>query len=160
MIDTQNVHFSRSSPPYLSFLDSIHLSLFKGRCYFRKFGRQEDWDEPLPRHLDDEIVEWQKDLKKLSTIQIPRYSQIPEETKITYHMFSDASEKPYGSVDYQQSFHISGMVSTQLVLSKSRFTPLKKTNTPRLELLSASLGIKLGKKIIDVYEINMEKVKF
>ena len=31
---------------------------------------------------------------------------------------------------------------------------------PRLELLSASLGLKLAKKIIDVYEINMEKVTF
>ena len=31
---------------------------------------------------------------------------------------------------------------------------------PRLELLSASLELKLAKKIIDVHEINMEKVTF
>ena len=38
-------------------------------------------------------------------MQIPRYLQIPEETKeVTYHVLNDASEKSYGSVVYQLSF--------------------------------------------------------
>ena len=52
-------------------------------------------------------------------------------------MFNNASEKIYGIVVYQQSFYISGLVSTELLLSKSRVAPLKTTSTPRSELSSA-----------------------
>ena len=73
--------------------------------------------------------------------------QIFEEIEwVAYHVFNDASEKAYGSVVYQWSFYISGFVSTQLVVSNSRVAPLKKSSIPKLELLSASLGIKLLKK--------------
>ena len=87
--------------------------------------------------------------------QIPRCLQISEETEeLTYHLFNDASEKTCESVVYQQSIY-KYRLSTQLVLSKSRVAPLKTTSTPRLELLGASLGLKLAKKIIDMYEIKI-----
>ena len=50
--------------------------------------------------------------------------------------------------------------STGLVLSNWKVAQLKTTSVPRLELLITSLGLKLSKKIIDVYEINMDKVTF
>ena len=56
MIDTQNVHFSRSSPLYLNPLDSFHLLLFQER-YHKVWLNGSDWDELLPRHLNDEIAE-------------------------------------------------------------------------------------------------------
>lgn len=71
-------------------------------------------------------------------MQIPICLQISEETEeVTYHVFNNASEKIYGIVVYQQSFYISGLVSTELLLSKSRVAPLKTTSTPRSELSSA-----------------------
>ena len=50
--------------------------------------------------------------------------------------------------------------STELVLSNSKVAQLKTTSVPRLESLFTSLGLKLSKKIIDMYEKNMNKVTF
>ena len=53
-------------------------------------------------------------------------------------MLNDGSEKAYGSVDNQWLFYKPGLVSTQVVLSRSRVAPVKKT---RSELLNASLRL-------------------
>ena len=46
------------------------------------------------------------------------------------------------------------------MLSKSRVAPLQTMSIPRLELLSASLGLKLAKKVVDIYQISMDKMTF
>ena len=49
-----------------------------------------DWVKPLSHHLNDEVVEWQKDLTKLSTKQVPRCVQALEETEdVTYYTLND-----------------------------------------------------------------------
>lgn len=77
MIDTQNVHFSKSFDP-IRFLLPFIIQW--------KVLHQEIWligselHEPLLGQLNDEITEWQKNLTKSSTTQIPRCLQFLEET--------------------------------------------------------------------------------
>ena len=75
-------------------------------------------------------------------------------------MFNDASEKAYGSVIYQRSIYKSGKISTNLITSKSKVAPLQATSIPRLELLSAVLGLGLARKLVNVFQLSMDVVTF
>ena len=104
-----------------------------------------DWDDPLPLNISKKITNWLKGLETLSSFQVPRCLQCSEEvSEVTFHVFNDASEKAYGSVVYQRSIYKSGTISTNLVMSKSKVGPLQATSIPRLQLLSAVLGLRLA----------------
>ena len=75
-------------------------------------------------------------------------------------MFNDASEKAYGSVVYQRSIYKSGTISTNLVMSKSKVGPLQATSIPRLQLLSAVLGLRLAWKLVNAFQLSMDVVLF
>ena len=66
MIDTLNVHFSRGFPRSFPFDSLGFLSTFVIQEEVWLTGS--DWDEPLPRHLNDKTTKWQKDLTKLLII--------------------------------------------------------------------------------------------
>ena len=73
---------------------------------------------------------------RFRTIQIPRwyFCESNSSPKIEIHTFRDASEKAYGAIIYLRSI-IDGSIHTNLVTSKTRVVPTKKTTLPRLELL-------------------------
>ena len=75
-------------------------------------------------------------------------------------MFNDASEKAYESVIYQRSIYKSGTISINLVMSKSKVAPLQATSIPRLELLSAVLGLRLARKLVNAFQLSMDVVTF
>ena len=62
---------------------------------------------------------------------------------IELHAFKDASPKAYGSALYAHAEDVSGQVRTQLLMSKSRVAPIKRTFLPRLELLAAIINARL-----------------
>ena len=51
-------------------------------------------------------------------------------------------------------------ISTRMIVSKSRVAPLKATSIPQLELLGAILGLKLAKKVVETYGIELKSVVF
>ena len=73
----------------------------------------------------------------------------PNPDSIQIHGFADASERAYGAVLYIRSTTADGRVSVQLLCSKSRVAPLKKTTLPRLELCAAVLLAQLTNRIIE-----------
>ena len=75
-------------------------------------------------------------------------------------MFNDAFEKAYGSVSYQASTHKSSKILTNLAISKSKVAPLRAISIPRLELLGAVLGLRLARKIANVFQLSMDMVTF
>ena len=77
MIDTQNVHFSKSFDPIRFLLPFI----IQWKVLHQEISLiGSEWHEPLLGQLNDEITEWQKNLTKSSTTQIPRCWQFLEET--------------------------------------------------------------------------------
>ena len=59
-------------------------------------------------------------------------------------MFADASTEVYGAAVYQRTTYASGEVKIELVLAKTKVTPLEAVNVPRLELLAAVLAARLS----------------
>ena len=120
-----------------------------------------DWDDPLPLNISKKVTNWLKGLEILLSFQVPRRLQCPEEvSEIIFHVFNDASEKAYGSVIYQRSIYKSGKISTSLVMSKSKVAPLQAISIPRLELLSAVLGLRLARKLVNAFQLSMDVVTF
>ncbi|KAK3756708.1 hypothetical protein RRG08_035464 [Elysia crispata] len=67
-------------------------------------------------------------------------------------VFADASEKAYGCCVYLRTT-VNGQVFVNLVTSKTRVAPLKKTTLPRLELLAALLAARLLKFVTSALQL-------
>ncbi|XP_054276611.1 uncharacterized protein LOC128995618 [Macrosteles quadrilineatus] len=102
-----------------------------------------DWDEPL----DDSVISvWNKfanELPYIEMLKIPRYVGLSSAKDIQLHAFSDASEAGYCSCVYLRVVNSQGIISTYLLIAKSRVAPLKRISIPRLELCGAHLMSKL-----------------
>ena len=57
------------------------------------------------------------------------------------HHFSDASTVGYGQCSYLRMKDEHDLISTCLVMSKSKVTPKRSTTIPRLELMAAALSV-------------------
>jgi hypothetical protein len=86
--------------------------------------RKVDWDEEIPLDLNTKWKRWFVELKSNESVSIPCcYSTlIPCLDKIDLHIFVDVA----------------------LVRAKTRVSPRRQQTIPRLELLAATLGIKLA----------------
>ena len=120
-----------------------------------------DWDDELPDKLKNEWQKWFRELHLLREIKIPRCLKNGNPvTSITLHSFSDASEKAYAAVIYSRHEYEDKSVTTQLIASKTRLSPLKALSIPRLELMGALIGIRLTKQISAALEIPVTDTTF
>jgi len=113
-----------------------------------------NWDDELKNSLHNDCVSWIKQFSILNTIRIPRHVGLNPEAHI--HVYVDASESAYGCVVYLK--HDSSPMS--LVASRSRVCPLKAVTMPRLELLSAVLGLEVGIKVAQAMEVDSNCIRF
>ena len=74
------------------------------------------------------------------------------------HCFSDASEKAYAAVVYLRSPYEDGRIDVNLVASKTKAAPLKKQSIPRLELLGATILVRLVKAVQNALPQKLEPV--
>ena len=65
------------------------------------------------------------------------------DTKVSLHVFTDASSKAYAAAAYLRVADIKGNVAVNLVALKCRLTPPDGDTIPRLELLGAFLRARL-----------------
>ena len=83
-----------------------------------------------------------KDLHLCNNVPIPRGLTIGSHQSIKMmeiHGFSDVSECAYAAVVYVKVEYESGLINVNFVISKSKVSPIRKQNIPRLELLGACL---------------------
>ncbi|XP_035222986.1 uncharacterized protein LOC118195772, partial [Stegodyphus dumicola] len=126
---------------------TVRIKLLLQKLWLRKLS----WDEELPSDLNDEWSQWCSELSELSYISVPRFALDSCDENIEIHVFSDASQKLYGAAVYVKVQN-QEKISVNLLASKSRVSPVKKVSLPRLELLRALIGARLGtevKKVLD-----------
>ncbi|XP_052561903.1 uncharacterized protein LOC120426371 [Culex pipiens pallens] len=97
-------------------------------------GKPWDWNDPLPKSMLDEWMQFYEQLHYLNNLRIPRFAMIPNPVHIQLHFCSDASEKALGANLYIRSEDKEGRVKVSFFTSKSRVAPLKRQPIPRLEL--------------------------
>ncbi|XP_046404684.1 uncharacterized protein LOC124170045 [Ischnura elegans] len=117
-----------------------------------------EWDQLLPVNL---AISWQKfrsSLKKLELISVPRWIQFSNEnlSNVTFHGFSDASERAYAAAVYIRVSDRTHGVSVNLLVAKTKVAPVKTISVPRLELCAAVLLTRLLVKLIG--GLRLEKV--
>ena len=97
-----------------------------------------NWDE---RVSSSTYTKWKTFLDQFSSvdsIQIPRWINYCLEGNIQFHGFCDASEKAYCAAVYVR-MDTESKSSVNLLIAKSKVSPLKRVSLPRLELCGAVL---------------------
>ncbi|XP_052449737.1 uncharacterized protein LOC128011416 [Carassius gibelio] len=116
------------------------------------WDKPRDWDDPcIPQDLQKAWKEWESELHLLPSILVPRpYAPgLTEEMVVSrqIHVFSDASERVYGSVSYLRTEDVQGRVYLAFLAARSRVAPRRQLSIPRLELCGALTAAQLSKTI-------------
>lgn len=142
-------------------LGFVNPVIVKAKIFMQEICRLKmDWDAALPVHMVSEWEQYRVQLKELSNVNLPRHMLITDPVDIQLHIFSDASERAYGSVAYLRSDNNNGERLVQLVCSKSRVSPLSPTTLPRLELCGALLSVQLAKKLVKSLGVNITSTTY
>ncbi|XP_028314116.1 uncharacterized protein LOC114470250 [Gouania willdenowi] len=113
------------------------------------WGKKRDWDDPhLPEGLLQLWQAWVSELPLLPNVTINRCyvhsdTDLPTASQ-SIHIFSDASERAYGSVAYLRTVSAEGEVQVTFLAARSRVAPVRQQSIPRLELCAAHIGAQLG----------------
>jgi len=107
------------------------------------------WDEEIAHEkLRDEFTLWESELQDISNMSLPRcfipFDFDNTRTEQQLHVFSDASERIYGSVAYLRTENEHGQTYVSFVAARSRVAPTKQVSMPRLELCAALTGAQLA----------------
>lgn len=119
-----------------------------------------DWDDDIPEEYRSRWEKWRKDLPTLEKCTIQRCLK-PEhfgkaiESQI--HSFSDASFEGYGQVSYLRQVNNKGDIHCAFLMGKSRLAQLKAITIPRLELMAAVLSAKIGNKLAEEIEHDLQQ---
>lgn len=65
------------------------------------------------------------------------------------HHFADATEDAYGTTSYLLLHNASGEVQSTLIMANARVAPLKCPTIPRMELIVATVAVKMDKLLKD-----------
>ena len=101
--------------------------LVKWKILFQKVCKVGiSWDQTIPQEL---VCEWEQifeDTMNCKMVIIKRCNaNLAHALKLELHEFSDSSLKAYGCCVYIKIIHLDGTVTTSLVTSKSRFSPMR-----------------------------------
>ena len=103
------------------------------------------WDEIIPDDLKTEWLKILPELQRASKLEFPRNIMVSSDTIL--HAFCDASNAAYGAVIYATN-----NLTSNLLISKGRVTPLKSKSIPRLELIAANLAARLIDYVTKAYK--------
>ena len=120
-----------------------------------------DWDVQLTK---EHLKKWNTliaGLEILNHVRIPRCYFENKSSKLKsaeLHCFSDASEKAYAAAVNVCSTYDDERVDVNLIVSKTRVAALKEQSIPWLELLGATILVRLAKTVQDVLPRKLETV--
>ena len=124
------------------------LFLLKGKQILQKLCEQGlKWDEELSKETAVEWIKWKDKLLDLESVHMKRCFILPTFGKVKdciLHYFSDVCKKGYGQITYLRALDESGKVHRSLVMGKARVAPLKYITISRMELVAATLSVKIS----------------
>ncbi len=125
----------------------------------RRKERRIDWDAPIPAEKLTEWYRWYEEAKRLFHIVIPRPFRTRQDspTSTSFMVFSDASEKAYGTCAYLMHCYEDGAIECRLIAAKARVAPLKRLSNPHLELMGA---VRLAETLINELKTPIHRVIF
>ena len=81
-------------------------------------------------------------------------------TECSLHHFADACKYSYGQVSYLCLVDNNGRIHCSLMIGKARVAPLKVMTIPRMELVAATLSVKMSILLRKELEIPVNKEVF
>lgn len=136
----------------------------QGRALLRELtSEQSDWDTPLPEDKLNRWEAWRDSLQDLKQLSAPcRYT----ETSLTgaihteLYIFSDASTKAIGVVEYLKVINSDGKAEVGFVMAKAKLMPQSEPTVPRLELCAAVLAVEMADLIHDELDLKLDSSNF
>ena len=120
-----------------------------------------NWDDKLPLEINGKLQRWCDDLEILSVIRIPRCVRLSRcPISMSLHLFSDASKEAMATVAYARTKYESGDICVRLIASKSKVAPLRVTSIPRLELMGATMSVRLASILAPIFEVQEQDVYY
>ena len=103
------------------------------------------WDEGIPPALACSWSSFRESLSDLGEIKVPRWiSYVPNETRVQFHGFCDASERAYcATVFLRVQCTNQTQTFSNLLVARTKVAPVKVISVPRLELCGAILLARL-----------------
>ncbi|XP_075163287.1 uncharacterized protein LOC142235924 [Haematobia irritans] len=126
-----------------------------------KIAKALDWNDTLPKNIQQEWLRFRSKLKSLEEIRIPRWIGYSSTgCEIQLHAFSDTSKLAYAAVVYTRIKTQSGEIIINLLQAKTKVVPLKSETIPRLELTAAALSAKLVAKLKASVDFNVSSTVY
>ena len=155
----------------LSTVNSIYDALgfvapfiLPGRKIIQRLRQGEvKWDDIVSCDIRKDWKEWKSYLSILGDITVNRCfkpSNFISVKEVTLHHFSDACEEGYGQVSYLRLVDTENKINCVFVMGKSRVPPFKFVCIPRLELIAATLSVKMSKLIREELQYSINKEYF
>ncbi|KAK2879287.1 hypothetical protein Q8A73_007303, partial [Channa argus] len=125
--------------------------------------RKLSWDEQLPDDVIKSWTRWVSDLQQLEKFEVNRSvktRQFGSPVSAQLHHFADASEDAYGTTSYLLLRNASGKVECNLMIAKARVAPLKSPTIPRMELVAATVAVKMDRLLKKELELKLDESIF
>ncbi|KMQ84336.1 gag-pol protein [Lasius niger] len=108
-----------------------------------------NWDQTLPPELSEKWVQFRTTLPELETLKISRWVSVCDSNTATIKLisFCDASKQAYAAAVYLRATGSNRSVYSNLLVAKTKVTPVKTQSIPRLELCGAVLLTRLIKTV-------------
>ncbi|OXA48117.1 uncharacterized protein LOC110855239 [Folsomia candida] len=119
------------------------------------------WDDEITGECLDNWKMWIHEFESIKNLKIPRcYATFNcEESEVELHVFCDASELAYAAAAYLRIDN-GRRIETSLVMAKSRVAPLKSISIPRMELIAAVIGTRLGLTVKKELEFEIKRTVY
>ncbi|XP_075158079.1 uncharacterized protein LOC142231352 [Haematobia irritans] len=114
------------------------------------------WDDDVTPSILKRWSSFAENLQKVSDVRIQRWVQFAPRSSVQFHAFSDASEKAYCAAVYIRVHGTDGNIHVNLLVSKTKVAPIKKTTIPKLELCGAELLSRLIQQVIKDVDFEYE----
>ena len=121
------------------------------------------WDETIEDTIQRQWAKWERQLKELEGLPVDRCftpANFGKTVDCSLYHLADACEYAYGQASYLRIVDETGRIHCCLVIGKSRVAPLKYITMPRMELVAATLSVKISALLKRELQMNCDKEIF